>query len=157
MSTSFKITGGDLTVATGRTYDRVSGAYKLAQDLRLWVLEQIGTDPSTPTYGSTLDGGVIDGAVVPSVIGQIGTPVLVGQIRSEIISLISTYQQNQLAKMKSEMLQFNGQTSLDPDEILQNIVSVNAAQVETQVIVQVVVQTLADTTLQLTIPVDQAS
>lgn len=152
MSTSLKINGGDLVIGTGRSYERVTGAYKLAQDLKLWVLEQIGTDPATPTFGSRLDGGVIDGVEVPSYIGQVANPYVLTQIRSDIIALLSNFQTNQISKMKREMIAFGGKNSLDADEILQTIVSVDTTQVADQVIVRVVVTTLAGTRLQLTIP-----
>lgn len=152
MSTSLKISGGDLSIGSGRSYERVNGAYKLAQDLRLWVLEQIGTDPATPTYGSRLDGGVIDGVEQASYLGQVANPFVLTQIRSEIISLLADYQTDQISKMKREMIAFGGQNSLTADEILQKVVSVDTSQVGDQVIVRVIVTTLAGTQLKLTIP-----
>lgn len=152
MSTSFKISGGDLSIGSGRSYERVSGAYKLAQDLRLWVLERIGTDPATPTYGSRLDGGIIDGVEQASYIGQLANPYVLTQIRSDIIGLLSDYQTNQISKMKREMIAFGGKNSLTADEILQTVVSVDTTQVADQVIARVVVTTLAGTQLKITIP-----
>lgn len=156
MSTSFKLESGDLVVGAGRSYERVGGAYKLAQDLKLWVLERIGTDPATPTFGSRLDGGIIDGQEIPSYIGRIGTEALVAEIRAEVVALLGTYQAQQITKMKREMLLFEGNTTLDPDEILQVISSVEATQQGTQVIVRVICQTLAGTTFRLLIPTEQA-
>jgi len=156
MSKSFKLDGGDLSIGAGRSYEQVDGAFKLAQDLRLWVLERIGTDPATPTFGSRLDGGVIDGQEVPSFIGQIGTDALVAEVRAEVISLLGAYQTQQITKMKSEMLIFDGKTTLGADEILQEISSVEAQQDGTQIIVRVTVQTLAGTTFRLLIPTNQA-
>lgn len=152
MSTSFKLDGGDFAIGSGRSFERVSGAYKLAQDLRLWVLERIGTDPSTPTFGSRLDGGVIDGEEVASYIGQIGSEALLSEIRSEIVSLLGQYQQGQIAKMQREMLLYNGKHTLDADETLHIINSVEATQTADQVIVRVNCQTLAGTTFRLLIP-----
>lgn len=155
MSTSFKLDGGDLSIGSGRSFERVSGAYKLAQDLRLWVLERIGNDPATPTFGSRLDGGVIDGQEVPSFIGQIGSEALVSEIRAEVVALLGAYQQNQIAKMKREMILYNGKHTLEADETLHIINSVEATQQGTQIIVRVTCQTLAGTTFRLLIPTNQ--
>jgi len=152
MSTSFKLSGGDLTVGSGRTYDRVSGANKLGQDLKLWVLERIGTDPATPTYGSTLDGGVIDGQEVQSYIGRVANPAILASIRSDVITLLSNYQAQQISKMQREMITFAGKTSLDADEILQTVNSVEASQVLDQIVIRVDCTTLAGTQFRLTIP-----
>jgi hypothetical protein len=152
MSTSLKISGGDLSIGSGRSYERVSGAYKLAQDLRLWVLEQIGTDPATPTFGSRLDGGVIDGVETPSYIGQVASPAMIADIRSEVISLLSQYQAGQIAKMQREMLAYGGKHTLSADETLQNVVSVDTSQIADQIIVRVICMTLAGTQFRLTIP-----
>jgi hypothetical protein len=152
MSTSLKISGGDLSIGSGRSYERVTGAYKLAQDLRLWVLERIGTDPSTPTYGSRLDGGVIDGDSIPSYIGQVANPAIIADIRAEVISLLSQYQANQIAKMQREMIAYGGKHTLSADETLQNVVSVDTSQIADQIIVRVTCMTLAGTQFRLTIP-----
>lgn len=152
MSTSLKISGGDLSIGSGRSYERVVGPYKLAQDLRLWILERIGTDPATPTFGSRLDGGVIDGVESSSYIGQIAQPAIIADIRAEVISLLSQYQAGQIAKMQREMLAYGGQHTLSADETLQSVVSVDTSQIIDQIIVRVTCMTLAGTQFRLTIP-----
>lgn len=152
MSTSFKISSGDLAIGQGRSYDRVTGAYKLGQDLKLWVLERIGTDPATPTFGSKLDGGVIDGAEIPSYIGTVGNPAVLADIRTEMISLLSQFQAQQIAKMQREMISLGGHHTLTADETLQSVISVETSQELDQVIVRVTCVTMAGTQFQLTIP-----
>jgi hypothetical protein len=66
MSYSLRVEGGDLVVGNKRALEVVTGKEKLFQDLKLWLLERVGTDPSTPTFGSRLDGGVVDGQIIPS-------------------------------------------------------------------------------------------
>lgn len=156
MSTSFKLDGGDLVVGSGRSFERVSGAYKLAQDLRLWVLERIGTDPATPTFGSRLDGGVIDGESIEPFIGHLGSESLLSEIRSEVSTLLGQFQQQQIAKMKSDMLLNDGKTTLTAEEILHVVNSIEATQVATQVIIRVNCTTLAGSTFRLLIPTTQA-
>lgn len=152
MSNNFKISGGDLVVGAGRTYERVSGITKLQQDLELWLLEKIGTDPSTPTYGSSLDGGVIDGVTLPSYIGQSSTDGRVREIIAEVRRLLELYQETQVNKMRLEMAQFSGKHTLTGDEILASIDSVDAAVQADIVIVKVAISTATGNSLTLLVP-----
>jgi len=151
MSNNFKIANGDLVVQS-RSYDRVSGLQKLQQDLILWILEHIGTDPSTPTYGSSLDGGVIDGSPVPSFIGEQPTQARIQQIVSEVRRVLELYQQTQINKMQLEMSIFRGKHTLSADEVLASVDSINAVVEGDQVIVQVGISTASNQSLLLTIP-----
>lgn len=152
MSTSFRIQGGDLSVGMGRSFERAIGSTKLAQDLRLWVLERIGTDPLTPTFGSRLDGGIIDGEPVESFIGQVATEARQSEIRTELIALLSQYQAQQIAKMQREMFAYGGSHTLTAEETLHSIDSVLTTQVGDQIIVRVTCTNLAGSQFQLTIP-----
>jgi hypothetical protein len=154
MSKSFKIVNGDFAVGAGRSFETVSGASKLAQDLRLWVTERIGTDPSFPTYGSRLDGGVVDGREIESYIGQIGTQERLNEIRAEVNTLLSLYQSTQLEKMRRESILYNGKTTLPPEEVLHVVENIEARQVGTVVIVRVTYQTLAGRNNRMTFPME---
>lgn len=153
MSKSFRILNGDLALTGDRTFDIVSGRDKLIQDLTLWVLERIGSDPLTPTFGSTLDGGIINGAEVPSFIGEVMTQGRINEIRAEVNNLLNQYQQLQLAKIQAETVQYGGSTTLDPDEVLKSIDSITTATSGTIIIVRVALTTLGNSQLQLTIPI----
>lgn len=153
MSISLRIEGGDLVVGNGRSYSTVSGSDKLAQDLRLWVLAKIGTDPSTPEYGTSFDGGFVNGQAVEPVIGQLMTAQRVLEVRAAMIDLLSNYQATQLARIKQDMVDFNGQKTLTPDETIQNIVNVEATAIADTIIVRATVQTMSNTTLNVTLPV----
>lgn len=152
MSTSFKIQGGDLRVGAGRTFETVSGAQKLAQDLELWVLEHIGTDPATPDFGSRLDGGIINGVALESFIGQGATDERVAEIKQEITTLLSQYQQTQVAKMQREMILYNGNHTLSKDETLYTVDSIEAKAVVDKIIVRVGITTLSGSQFRLTLP-----
>lgn len=152
MSRSFLIDGGDLVVGGSRAFSTVTGRQKLFQDLKLWILERIGTDSATPTYGSTLDGGVIGGEEVPSYIGQPATRERLLEIESEIAALLGRYQQEQLEKMRREVILFQGEHTLSEDEILYRVNSIDTAQVGDTVYVRVLCTTLAGNNFQLTIP-----
>ncbi len=152
MSNSFRIIGGDLVVGARRSFDTVSGKDKLFQDLKLWILERVGTDPLTPTYGSRLDGGVIDGQEVPSHIGQLATQERRAEIQEEIASLLTRYQQEQLDKMRREMVLFSGKHTLKDTEILYSVESITTALVNTTILVRVICNTLAGESFKLIIP-----
>lgn len=156
MSKSFAITNGDLNIGTGRSYVTVSGKDKLMQDLRLWVLEQIGIDSATPSYGSPLDGGIIDGEAFDSFIGQNATVDNLNQIRIAVLNLLQQYQSMQYSKMQDEATIYNGANTLEEDEVVDEIVGVTATQVGTTILVRALVHTLAGSTVQITLPITPA-
>lgn len=153
MSKSFALTNGDLQIGSGRSYEIVAGRDKLRQDLTLWLTERIGSDPMTPTYGSRLDGGIIDGKEAPSFIGQIASTNNMNQIRAEVLDLLTEYQNMQLDKVRNETLLYRGKNTLEADEVIDTINSVDVTQVGTTVLVRVVITTLGRTSLKVTLPI----
>jgi len=154
MSKSFALVNGDLQLGTSRGYDIVSGKQKLLQDLRLWFTEQIGTDSILSTYGSGLDGGVINGEVQDSYIGRVVTQSVLGEIRIKTLELIQSYQQMQFTKMQDEALLYDGKNTLDADEVLDGIESIQLVNVGTTILIQVILTTLGGSSLKLTVPLD---
>lgn len=152
MSYSLRIENGDLMIGNNRSLEVVTGKAKLFQDLALWILERVGTDPATPTYGSTLDGGVVDGQELPSFIGQLPTAQNLNLIKSEVLDLLHQYQQMQIMKMKQELIEYDGKHTLKGDEVLHRIDSVEIRAIDTLVLVRVVCTTLDRNTLNVTIP-----
>lgn len=155
MSTSLSIVNGDLVIGPGRKFETVSGKAKLMQDLKLWVLERIGTDPLLPTYGSTFDGGIIDGQPIDSFIGQLATQEAINNIRIAALELLDRYQTMQFDKMRSETLLYNGQNTLDADEVVDEIISVDVTQIGPTILVRVILSTLAGSNVKLTIPLSE--
>lgn len=153
MSTSLRIEGGDLVVGIGRSFETVSGAQKLAQDLRLWVLERVGTDPATPTFGNTLDGGFLNGVHVDGVIGQLMTTQRILEVQAIVQDLLHQYQTTQLSRIKQDMVDFNGVNTLDAEETIDRVQSVNAKAIGDTIIVRAIVLTMAGKTLTVTLPV----
>jgi len=153
MSKSLKIVNGDLAIEEGRSFATVTAGVKLSQDLKLWVLERIGTDPATPNYGSRLDGGTIDGREVESFIGQIGTPERLSEIRAEVNTLLSMYQRTQMEKMRRDTLLMGAHT-LHPSEVLHRVERIETTMVGTTVFVRVWYQTLTGSTHRMIIPVE---
>ena len=152
MSYSLRIESGDLMIGSNRALEVVTGKAKLFQDLKLWILERIGTDPATPLFGSTLDGGVVDGQEIPSFIGQVPTELNLNLIKSEVLDLLHKYQQMQTAKMKTELIEFDGKHTMSGDEVLHTIDSVDIVAINTLVLVRVRCTTLDRNSFNLTIP-----
>jgi len=121
--------------------------------LRLLVLEKVGHDPLLPTYGSRLDGGVIDGEELDSYIGTLATQENLNQIRIEIIRLIENYQQEQFDKMANETIAYGGRNTFEEDEVIDDILNVEVIQIATTILIRVLLTTLAGTTLKVTVPI----
>ena len=143
MSTSLAVVNGDLVVGPGRRFDTVSGKAKLKQDLELWILEKIGTDPSFLNYGSHLD----------EFIGTIIGPDTTNRIRNEILRVIQQYQSIQYNRVRTETIQLLGKSTLEADEIINTIDSVDVRSVGTMIVAQVKITTLGGTSMKLTLPV----
>ena len=152
MSQSLMIANGDLSVA-GRSLQVVSGQDKLLQDLMCWILEPVGTDPATPTAGSTLDGGIVNGQFIPSYIGDVFSTMGQLAIQAEVEGIVKNYQTYQLQKMQGEAYQYGGKTTLTQDEVISSIDNVTSTFTGGVLIVQVFITTLSNTSLQVTIPV----
>lgn len=146
MSQSFQLQNGDLVVTSGRAFQVIRNRDKLVQDLRLWILEQFGQDPSTPEYGSLLDS-------------YIGSPISQGainQIQAEILRVLQQYQAMQVDNMQNETIQYAGSTTLDPSEVVTGISGLTIQSVGSMILVSVTVTTLDETQTQLSIPITNA-
>jgi len=147
MSKSLAFRNGDLIIGPGRAFESVSGKEKLLQDLKLWILERVGTDPATPSYGSNLDSDQI--------IGEMGTADTLNRIRIDVLNLLQKYQNMQYQKLRAETIQYAGKTTLDKEEIIQEVTSVDVKAIDTTALVQVFITTLTGNVLKLTLPVEQ--
>lgn len=155
MSKSLAVINGDLVIGPGRSYQIVSGKDKLKQDLKLWVLERIGSDPLLPDYGSLFDGGIVNGQTQESYIGNVANPQVLSELRALTIKLVNNYQTMQYNKMQDEAVLYQGKNTLDSDEVIDKLTAVNVVQSGTTILIQVVISTLAGSLLKVTIPLDQ--
>lgn len=135
MSWSLKVSNGDLSPAPA-SLDAVSGAQKLVQDLRLWILERMGTDDLHPRFGSLIDGGTTpEGDEIP---GVIGTDFAQGRafVESEIRRICREYQMMQLARVKQDKVTL-GRATLTPAEVLRDVTKIDFSQYEDALLVNV--------------------
>lgn len=154
MSKSLAVVGGDLAIQS-RAYQVVTGKDKLIQDLRSWILEPLGTDPATPSFGTRLEGVLTDTEDFAGVIGGALTQQIVDGLQAELLDMLNTYQTLQVTKMQEEVVQYDGQTTLDPDEVIQSIDSVQAVVAADTILLQITLTTFSSNSLQITVPVQR--
>lgn len=143
MSQSFQLQNGDLVVTSGRAFQVVKNRDKLIQDLKLWILEHYGEDPSTPDYGSTLDT-------------YIGSPMsqgVINQIQSEVLRVLQQYQAMQLDNMQNDTILYAGSTTLDPSEVIASINGLTVQAVGSILLITVSIITLDENPTQISIPI----
>jgi phage baseplate assembly protein W len=144
MSKSLALVGGDLAIQN-RSFQTVSGKDKLFQDLKCQILEPLGSDPATPTYGSTIE----------DTIGGVTTPELLLNLKAELTDLLERYQSDQLEKIQEEIIRYSGQTTLDPDEVVKSIDAIDIVQSFDTIILRITITTIGDTQFQFILPLQQ--
>lgn len=148
MSWSLKLRHGDLTLS-GASLAMVTNEEKLAQDLRCWILEKMGTDSLHPSFGSLIDGGVrLDGRVELGVIGTEPDTAL-AMIESELHRIVSEYQAQQLARAKGDRFSYNKST-LSLREALLALTNIEATMVGDNLNIVMSIQTANGLNLGLT-------
>lgn len=150
MSWSLKTRNGDLVLGTGQ-YATTKGAEKLIQDLRLHLLDKMGSDSSHPAYGSLINGGKSpSGQETSGVIGKPNDAFTRLQIESEIRRIVNTYQRNQLARAKDDKKTY-GKVTFDRDEVLLSLTNIQTEIQNDSLKITLHIQTASnpDLTLQL--------
>lgn len=140
MSWSLQLTNGDLAIGTNGL-NTVTGASKLTQDLRCYLLTPTGTDPLHLTYGSIMDGGTDpSGNPVPGIIGQPNNNAAVTFIGGEVRRVCQAYQASQIARNATDVATY-GKSTLTADEALLSVEGITIQQVTTQALVTATLQT----------------
>lgn len=128
MSWSLKVSHGDLVLSQA-SLSTVSGSDKLAQDLRAFILERMGTDDLHPEFGSLLDGGIRNGEYVEGVIGQSNDALSLALVQREIRRIVSDYQARQLTRARNDAAIY-GKATLAKGEVLLSLSRIDTTQVE---------------------------
>ena len=154
MTYSLHIKNGDLNLGGPGGFAIVTGSQKLVQDLKNWLLEPRGTDPSHPEYGSVIDGGILpDGSVISSSIGSTIDDERLLEIETELRRVLLAYQQQQLDRLQAESIQYNGKNTFSPGEILYSVQSVDVSRFGNTVIARITILTSAGQQITFTQPV----
>ncbi len=124
MSYSLKIKDGDIVPSNGKL-KTIEGLEKLIQDLRLWLLEALGTDRFHPKFGSSLDDEI----------GTIDPKIASVNVKAEILRVLQNYQVAQSNKIQKEKwiyqnsIMKQGYWIMSKEEVLS---SINGIQISTQ-------------------------
>lgn len=139
MSWSLKIRGGDLDIS-GATMAAVSGSDKLIQDFRCWLLEHMGDDEANPWYGSLIDGGRLNGVEHQGIMGTDDWRFATTSVDAEIRRIADLYQKQQIRRSQDDRLTY-GKATIDPNEVLLGIASINFFEVQDNLLVRVTILT----------------
>jgi len=154
MSWSLYVRNGDLSLSGPGGFAIVTGSQKLVQDLKHWILENRGSDPFHPEYGSTLDGGMLpDGTLVPTSIGEVVDRERLMTIESEVRRILIAYQEQQQDRLQREASLYDGKNTFAPGEIRYEVDSVEVEQIADKVVVFVTITTDTGQTIPMGVPV----
>lgn len=140
---SIRIANGDIVLGVGRGLSFVDGRQKLAQDLRLWIMEPYGTGPTTRTFGS----------VVHDHIGETNPEEHRARIESEIRRVIELYIAHQRRRLNADR-SAGTLSRWRKSEIVTGIQSLSAKVKDTSIVVKVSISTLSGTDLPLDLELD---
>lgn len=118
MTWSLLIKNGDLVKGKGNKLATVSGPEKVAQDLRIWLLSELGDDPMNPGFGSTIH-------LSPESFVEMNEDVIFvpedrfDHIVDEIDRIVGEYQNRQLVRIEQEINLYNGQHTFNEGEIIE--------------------------------------
>lgn len=150
MSWSLGLQNGDLTLGNA-SYGTITGEKKLVQDLRCYLLEQMGTDDMHPDYGSLINGGrLANGTIIRGSIGKLNNSFAEADITSEINRIIGLYQARQLERAKDDRLTY-GKTTFTRGEILLSVSQINVTHRLDSLYINLVLLTGDKTSLDLNI------
>lgn len=128
MTWSIQLRNGDLALGQA-SLGTVTGSQKLAQDLRCFILERMGTDDLHPSYGSLIDGGTRNGEYVAGVIGELNDDLTLTVIEGELRRIVKAYQAMQLERARADRDRY-GKATLSKGEVLIQLTSIEAQRAQ---------------------------
>ena len=122
MTWSLRIENGDLVKGPGNSISTITGSEKVVQDLMCHIREPYGTDPLNPDLGSFIyteeEGTVIYANGVTTFLSDDYSEMVVSEIRR----IIEQYQEKQMARLRSELQEYNGLYTFSDNEIVENFI-----------------------------------
>jgi hypothetical protein len=152
MTYSLLLKNGDLVKGHGNSLATVEGASKVTQDLRLWLLEPLGTNPMHKDYGSLLNGDEDTFHTIGQESVFVSSEPL-ERVVSEIDRIVQAYMQQQLARMEAELVFYDGRHTFNAGEIIKDY-SLNYEQIADQLYVDILLTMQDDTTESLVLPIE---
>lgn len=128
MSWSLRIANGDLVPNRGSLVV-ARNETKLIQDLRGFILQELGTDMYHPAYGSNIERALGEDSRMATM-----------EIESELKRIVRTYQERQIARARTDQIA-RGQISLEQGEVLVSLDDISFKQTEDHLEVNMAVKT----------------
>ena len=150
MSWSLRLQNGDFVPSRG-SLAVARNETKLIQDLKCYILEEIGNDPYHPEYGSKLNGGQENGVRIQGVLGRSGQFAQL-EAESELRRIVSNYQKLQLVRARTDHVA-RGQISLDRGEVLVSLSGITFTQEQDTMTAKLTIQTGDGSTFDIGVPV----
>lgn len=143
MSWSLRLRNGDLSLGNA-SYGTITGEQKLVQDLRAYILEEMGTDDMHPEFGSLINGGRLpNGRVAQGVIGKVNNDLAQVEVESELRRLVNAFQSRQLQRAKDDKVVY-GKATLTKGEVLLGVSKVEFRRNQDTLSVVMTLQTAAN-------------
>jgi hypothetical protein len=142
MTWSLALKYGDLAVdGNGHSFAVVRDEAKLIQDLKAALLHRQGSDYTSPSYGSTLEGGVTpDGVQNLGFIGRTIDDMLLVEVEEEIRRVLVAHQQTQITRARDDEASY-GRITLSRGEILLSVGDIVVEQSGDMLSINVYIQT----------------
>lgn len=142
MTWSLALKYGDLAVdGNGHSFAVVRDEAKLIQDLKAALLHKQGADYTSPSYGSTLEGGTTpDGVQNIGFIGRTVDEMLIVEIEEEIRRVLVAHQQTQINRARDDEASY-GRITLSRGEILLSVGDIVVEQSGDMLSINVYIQT----------------
>src|SRR5688572_20628707 len=150
MSWSLQLRGGDLVI-DGSSFGTVTHQNKLVQDLRLAILERMGTDEDHPWFGSLIDGGRLNGVEQNSIIATDDWDRAALAVEGEIRRIVDQYQKQQIVRTEQDRSAY-GKPTLTPGELLMGVKGIQFFQAQDNLLCRITLATGADNDIQLNVP-----
>ena len=139
MSWSLRLHNGDL-VTSGTSLGQITAGSKLVQDLRCAILEPRGTDDMHREFGSVLDGGIMNGVEVPSLIGSTNWELVAMRVEAEIRRICADHQAKQIERSRNDRINY-GESTLHPQELLIEVADIELLEAQDKLMARVTIVT----------------
>lgn len=140
----FQITNGDLDISNGSVIE-ITGAEKVAQDLKTWLLNDIGHNRFHPWMGASLDDYV----------GQVPEYPYLHAIKTRVRESLNAYVSDQMRDLKRRIAKRGDALSAvilaEPNSIIREFTRLEVHAYATDVMVKIGFMTFAGESRELTV------
>lgn len=103
----------------GNSLAKAEGSAKVVQDLHNWIMTELGSSPFLPGYGSAINFEPGDRITLGDTIISVHEDKI-ELMTAEVNRIITEYQQQQLARIKRDIITYEGKHTFSAGEIISN-------------------------------------